>query len=177
MKIKALTFIIVALMFAGSAQATVYYKGKQLRDIQVYTVKGFCYDVSHSVPDPEIKRWRLRFAQALVWLDKQHQSKKTYHLEKIQGSESKTVRDAIDMIIDVLAGKYPNITPEMALHQWVQFGRRVIVEYSEKTVTNTKTKKQEKHIKWKFELKPLAKPSSPQQTKKLLYRYPNNNFF
>jgi|6_EtaG_2_1085325.scaffolds.fasta_scaffold02841_12 hypothetical protein len=177
MKIKILTFIIALVTFVGSTHATVYYKGKQLRDIQTYTIKGFCYDVSHSVPDPDIKHWRPRFAQALVWLDKHHQSKKTYHLEKIQSFESKTIRDAIDMIIAVLAGEYPNITPEIALHQWVQFGRRVIVEYSETTVINPQTKKQEKHIAWKFALKAPPSVANPKKTQKLLYHYPITNIF
>lgn len=176
MKIKLLTLVSCLFVFIATADAKVYYQDNLLRDVQVNTVKGFCYDVSYSVNEPSIVSWRPVFAKSLVWLDKLHADSKDYHLEKIKGTESKTIRDAIDMIIQVFEGKYPNIPPDVAAHHWVTTGRRVIIEYSETSVVNPKTKKEEKRIVWKFALKPLPKSGDPQKTKKLIYQYPDKKF-
>jgi hypothetical protein len=177
MKIKIITLAIAFFTVVTAAEAKVYYQAKELRDVQVYTIKGFCYNVSHSVKDPAIEGWRATFAKSLVWLDKLHKDPKTYHLEKIKGVESKTIRDAIDIIIQVLDGKYPNITPEIALREWVLTGRRVVATYVEQTVVNSKTNKKEKHIKWQFYLKAHKTNSDPQQIQKLLYRYQDIKLF
>ena len=171
MKIKLLTLVACLFAFIATADAKVYYQGNLLRDIQVHTVKGFCYDVAYGVNEPAVISWRPIFAKSLVWLDKLHADPKDYHLEKIKSTESKTIRDTIDMIIQVFAGKYPNVPPDVAAHRWVTTGRRVIVEYSETVGVNPKTKKEEKHIVWKFALKPLPKAGDPHKTKKLIYRY------
>ena len=177
MKIKLLTLVACLFAFIATADAKVYYQGNVLRDIQVETVKGFCYDVSYSVNEPAVISWRPIFAKSLVWLDKLHADSKDHHLEKIKGTESKTIRDVIDMIIQVLDGKYPNIPPDVAMHRWVTTGRRVIVEYSETTRVNPKTQKEEKNIVWKFALKPLPKAGDPHKTKKLIYNYPTKKVF
>ena len=170
---KQIYFLLffVALFIASSAHAKVTYRGKELKAPQVQTIKGYMYDVVHidTKTEKELREHTLfmpKIVKALIWLDKCHASKKTYELNKHDTDNSFVIKKAIDDIVDIATGKYPNFPVEVALETWFKTGTRAVLVYKEEVVTNPTTKKKETRVVATFKLKPEKK-----QTKNLVYIY------
>ena len=144
---KFILAIILFFLTSSVAQAKLLYNNREYCNIQVITIKGFLYDIAHNgLEKDKALYWKPHFAKAVVWLERVATSKKVYKLEKIAkgGNDADVVKDATDMVIKVLRGDYPNISPETALSAWVSYGKRVIAEY----------KRNKNKIYWKLELRP-----------------------
>tara|TARA_R110002020_G_scaffold216308_4_gene423766 strand:- start:585 stop:1040 length:456 start_codon:yes stop_codon:yes gene_type:complete len=144
---KILPVIILFFLTSSVAQAKLLYNNKEYGKAQVTTIKGFLYDIAYNgLEKDKAPYWKPQFAKAIVWMDRVVKSKKVYKLEKIakNGNDADVIKDATDMVIKVLRGDYPNISPKTALSVWVSHGKRVIAEY----------KRNKNKIYWKLELKP-----------------------
>ena len=117
------------------------------------------YDLAQNGLQKEVALiWKPKVAKTIVWLNRVMASKKVFRLETLKNDEALVVKDSIDAIIDVLNGKYPNISPRAALTRWTSMGQRVIAEYKEKYVKDPKTRKNKKIVYWKLELKKEKQP-------------------
>ena len=144
---KVLSIIFLCFLFATGAQARLLYEDKEYAETQETTIKGFLYDIAYNgMPEDEAAVWRPQFARAIVWFERAMKSKKIYRLEKLakKGKEATVIKDATDIVIKILKGEYPGISPKIALDTWVSYDKRVVAEY----------KKNGNTIHWKFELKP-----------------------
>ena len=143
-------FILATILFflvPSVVQAKLLYNDKEYGKSQVTTIKGFLYDIAYNgLEKDKASYWRPQFAKAIVWMERAVKSKKVYKLEKIakNGNDAELIKDATDMVVKVLRGDYPNISPETALTIWVSYGKRVIAEY----------KRNKNKIDWKLELRP-----------------------
>ena len=162
-------------VLASTAQAKVYHKGRVLVDMQISTIKGLLYDVSHTGKNMAATiQFRPMCAKALVWLDKVHASKTKTELTTLKRAEAELIKETIEIITEVIQGKFPNLLAGIAIPRWTNLGKRVIVEYSEKIVYDPVTKSKKKQIKWKFTLKPNPSITPKQKNKKtqhLIYRW------
>jgi len=160
---------------ASIAQAKVYHKGRVLVDMQISTIKGLLYDISHNNIDKAVElKFQPICAKALTWLDKAHASKEKIELTKTKKVEGKLINEAVTVIVEVIQDKFPNLPAGIAIPRWTRLGKRVIVEYSEKIVYDPVTKSKKKQVKWKFTLKPHPSMTPKQKNKKtrhLIYHW------
>lgn len=151
---KILPAIIFFSLISSIAYAKVSYNNKQLAEVQAETVKGFLYDLAQNGLQKEVALiWKPKVAKTIVWLNRVMASKKVFQLETLKNDEALVVKDSIDAIIDVIKGKYPNVSAGTALTRWTSLGRRVIAEYKEKDVKDPQTGKNKKIVYWKLKLK------------------------
>lgn len=142
----------MCFLFSTVAQARLFYEGKEFKKIQETTIKGFLYDIAfNGMERDHAVVWKPQFAKAIVWLGRAIRAEKIYRLEELAKkdipagtNEASVIRDATDMVVRVLKGNYPNISPKIALETWHSYGKRVIAKH----------RKTRNRVYYKFELKP-----------------------
>ena len=153
---KVLSIILLCFLFSTGVQARLLYEGKEFKKAQETTIKGFLYDIAfNGMEKDHAVIWKPQFAKTIVWFERVIKAEKIYRLEELvkragPEAEPSIIRDATNMIVRVLKGEYPNISPEVALKTWHSYGKRVVAKY----------KKTGNKVYWKFKLKP-KKNSKP----------------
>jgi len=151
---KSLIFLLSVLFcLAGisAASAKITYNKRDLITSQIYGIKGLLYFVVTNSELSVQKQISAKICRALVWLEKIHKSKKVFELTKIQTEDSQTIQETIKVIVDVIMGRYKQVPPK-TIDLWTKTGKRVVAEYKEELVKNSKTGEHEIKIHYKLYL-------------------------
>ena len=148
---KATIALLACMFFASSAHAKLIYCSSThktcmpLDKIHVYGIKGLLYESLNNLPIDIRKQTIVKYARAIVWLEKAHNDEKKHKLEKTNSQDANLIKGAIEIILNLIS-KHDTLVQE-SLARWTNIGQQVVAEYAEK----------DGKISWKLYLKKETK--------------------